>query len=136
MARDSDEFEGIDISGPWGGLRIGSGRGEPGDGGDPEVRAVRRRVRQKLDLYRNITWFVIVVGGLALLDWSTGGGWWVQWVAGIWGAFLVVQALSAFRVPTLWGREAEDRMVQQEMERRRGRVEVRHAPPDDVPPPH
>jgi fatty acid desaturase len=124
MVDDGDEFEGIDINGPWGGVRIGSGRVRDRDGGDVEVRRIRRRVRRRLDFYRHVATFAVVVGGLALLDWLTGGGWWVQWVAGIWGAILVLQFVGAFVSPALWGREVEERMVRRELERRRGRAAV------------
>ena len=129
MADDGDEFEGIDINGPWGGLRIGSGRYRDRDGGDRELRRIRRRVRQRLDFFRHVVTFAVIVGGLTLLDWLTGGGWWVQWVAGIWGAILLLQFIGAFISPMLWGREVEERMVRREVERRRGRSTV--LPPDD-----
>jgi len=134
MADDGDEFEGIDISGPWGGVRIGSGRPRIfGEGDvDPEYRAVRRRVRRRLEFYRHAATYVFIVGGLALLDWTTGGGWWVQWVAAIWGAFLALQFFSTFISPNLWGRDVEERMVRRELERRRGRVRVSR--PDEPPP--
>jgi len=131
MADDRDDFEGIDINGPWGGLRIGSGRLRSEFGGDPEYRHVRRRIRRRLEFYRHVVTFAFVVGGLALLDWATGGGWWVQWVAAIWGALLALQLLNTFVAPSLWGRDVEERMVQREMERRRGRATVAPPPPDD-----
>jgi hypothetical protein len=128
MADDGDDFEGIDISGPWGGVRIGSGRIRGGTGGefegDPEYRAVRRRVRRRLEFFRHVATYVVIVGGLALIDWLSGGGWWVQWIAGIWGGLLVLQFLTTFVSPLLWGREVEERMVRHELERRRGRVSV------------
>jgi hypothetical protein len=135
--RNQDDFEGIDINGPWGGIRVGSGGVRFGGGDwaddDPEVRAVRRRVRHRLEFYKQLCYFVIVVGGLALIDGATGGGWWVQWVAIIWGAFLAFQLLGTFVGPALWGREAEDRMVERELERRRGTVSVtRSAPPQSA----
>ncbi len=131
MADEHDDFEGIDISGPWGGVRIGSGRmrGRGDFGDDPEYRAVRRRVRRRLDFYRHVATYVLIVGGLALIDWLSGGGWWVQWVAGIWGAILVLQFFSTFVSPLLWGREVEERMVRRELARRRGRVSVMPSPP-------
>jgi hypothetical protein len=89
----------------------------PGDNGDAEAR-VRRRVRRKLKFYRNVTFFVVIVGGLALIDLATGGGWWVQWVAVIWGAILALDFLSTFVGPILWGRDVEERMVRRELERR------------------
>ena len=126
MSDEHDEFEGIDISGPWGGLRIGSGRIRNGGAfdPDPEYRRIRRRVRRRLDFYRHVMTYVLITGGLALLDWLTGGGWWVQWLAGIWGAVLVLQLFSTFVSPSLWGREVEERMVRRELERRRGRISV------------
>lgn len=137
MARDNDDFDGIDISGPWGGVRLGSsagGRGRDWDE-DAEVRAVRRRVRQRLDFVKNVGFFVLIVGGLALLDWATGGNWWVQWVAIIWGGFLVLQFVTTFAAPMLWGRDVEERMVQAELERRRGSVSVRAGRRSADPPP-
>lgn len=128
MVEDGDEFEGIDINGPWGGVRIGSGRYRDRDGGDAELRRIRRRVRQRLDFFRHVVTFAVIVGGLALIDYLTGGGWWVQWVAGIWGAILVMQFIGAFVSPMLWGREVEERMVRRELARRRGRAIV--TPPD------
>src|SRR5262249_42020004 len=119
-----DEFEGIDINGPWGGVRIGSGGYRGRDGGDVELRRIRHRVRQRLDFLRHAVTFAVIVGGLALIDWLSGGGWWVPWVAAIWGALLVLQFVGAFVSPVLWGREVEERMVQRELERRRGRVSV------------
>lgn len=137
MTRDHDEFEGIDISGPWGGVRIGSAGVRIGrdwdDGDDAEVRRIRRRVRRRLDFYRHIGTYAVVVGGMALLDGLTGGGWWVQWVAIIWGAFLALQFMSTFVSPNLWGRDVEERMVRRELERRRGRVTVTPPPPGDRP---
>jgi fatty acid desaturase len=131
---DDDEFEGIDVSGPWGGVRIGSGgrRGRAEDDGDREIRRIRRRVRARLDFYRHAVTYVVVVGAFAFLDWVTGGGWWVQWLAIIWGAILALQFFANFVTPMLWGREVEERMVRREVERRRGRVEVMPRPPDDV----
>jgi len=84
---------------------------------DPEVH-VRRRVRRKLRFYRDVTTFVVIVGALALIDWATPGGWWVQWVAIIWGGILALQFLRMFVAPTLWGLDVEERMVRRELERR------------------
>lgn len=91
-----------------------------------EVRQIRREVRQKLNFYRNVVTFVVVVGVLALIDWLTGGDWWVQWVAAIWGGLLLLDLLRIFVGPTLWGRNVEDRIVDRELQRRR-------YPPHDPP---
>ena len=132
MARHDDDFDGIDISGPWGGVRIGSGMRGGGEWDeDDDVRRIRRKVRRQLEFWRHLGTYVVVVGGLALLDWATGGGFWVQWVAAIWGAFLLLQFLTTFVTPNVWGRGVEERMVQRELEKRRGTVEVR--PPPRMP---
>ena len=134
--RARDDFEGIDINGPWGGIRIGSGGTRWGDDDwgddDRDVRRIRRRVRQKLDLYKNVAVFAIVVGGLFLIDLTWGDNWWVQWVAIIWGGILGLQFFGAFIAPAIWGRDAEERMVRREVERQRGRVHVAN-PPEDRP---
>ena len=139
MTQDDDEFEGIHISGPWGGVRIGSGGVRVGrefiHDDDREARAARRRVRDKLNFFRHVAYFVVIVGALALINLATGGSWWVGWVAAIWGGILALQFLSQFVAPNLWGREVEERMVARELERRRGRVHVTptstSAPPVD-----
>ena len=74
---------------------------------DVGVRAVRHRVRQKLRFYRSVAYFVVIVGALAIIDWATGPGWWVQSVAAIWGGILFLRSLNAFVAPNLWGPEAE-----------------------------
>ncbi len=81
-----------------------------------DEREIRRRIRRRLQLTREIGTYVLVVGLLTLIDWATGGGWWVQWVALIWGAFLAFRLLGEIGA-SLWGREAEDRMVQRELDR-------------------
>jgi hypothetical protein len=125
---DRDEFEGIDISGPWGGVRIGSGPrrdlDELDSDGDAEYRRIRRRVRQRLEFLRHLATYVMVVGVLFLIDWLWGEGWWVQWVAGIWGAILALQFFTTFISPHLWGKDVEERMVRRELERRRGKATI------------
>ena len=52
---------------------------------DHEVRRIRQRIRRRLAAVREVATYIVVVGCLALIDWATGDGWWVQWVALIWG---------------------------------------------------
>jgi hypothetical protein len=84
-----------------------------------------------LNFFRNVSYYVVIVGALALIDWATGGGFWVQWLAAIWGAFLLFEFLGTFVAPVLWGRETEDRMVERAVQRRRGRVHVDPPPRAD-----
>lgn len=88
---------------------------------DQAYRLARRRVRAKLNFYRHLATFVTVVGFLALIDWLTGGGWWVQWVAAIWGAILAFQAANTLIFPSIWSRETEERMIENEL-RKMGRT--------------
>jgi len=120
---ESDEpFEGVDIDSPVGRIRLGRGRGrrlrsEAGNA-DDAYSAARRRVRRRLRFYRDLTTYVILNLIFLAVDALTGGGFWVQWVAGIWGAFLLFDFLSAFVFPNLWGSEAERRMIERELGRR------------------
>ena len=124
---DDDEepqFEGLQIELPFITFRAGRrGLGLrvtiPDD--DDYYRRARRRVRSRLGFYRGLATYVAIVGGLALLDWLTDGGWWVQWPAGIWGALLVWHFLNTFVFSSLWGREAEQRMIEKELGRRQER---------------
>lgn len=60
--------------------------------------AQRTRVRRGLvDLGRHATSYIVAIGGMALLDFITGPGWWVQWPAMGWGIGLASHALSAMR---------------------------------------
>ena len=78
---------------------------------------VRRRVRRRLRFFRHAFTFVALNTVFFLLDWSTGGGYWVQWVALIWGIFLGWEFISNFVAPYLWGREMEERLIQRELRR-------------------
>ena len=141
MTRERDEFEGIDINGPWGGIRIGSGGVRMGkswddDWGDDDadLRRIRRRVRQRLDFYKNTAFFLLFCGVLIFLDVVTGeGASWSLVVTGVLGALLGLQFIGTFLAPAIWGRDAEERMVQRELERRRGRVDVSRPPREQQP---
>ena len=83
-----------------------------------EIRQIRHEVRRRLNFYRNVFTFVVVVGILAIINWLTSDYWWVAWVAGIWGGFLVLDFLRDFVGPLLWGRNVEDRIVERELKKR------------------
>ncbi len=89
-----------------------------------EYWAVRRRVRARLRFFRHAFTFLVVNGFFVLIDWATGGAGsgvnWAQWVALVWGAFLAWEFISKFVTPNLWGREAEERLIQRELRRRKG----------------
>ena len=88
-----------------------------------EYWSVRRRVRRRLRFVRHLFTYLALNGVFVLLDWSTGGSGsginWSQWVALVWGIFLAWEFISTFLAPQLWGREAEERMIERELRRRR-----------------
>ena len=96
---------------------VGDPSGTEGDE-RAEIRQIRNDVRRRLNFYRHVFTYMVVVSILAIIDWLTGGDWWVGWVAGIWGAFLILDFLRDFVGPLLWGRNVEDRIVKREMKRR------------------
>ncbi len=124
MTSDRDEEEstdGIRIDMPFGSFRVGRGAGGWRVGmneSDAYARA-RRRVRARLGFFRHIATYAAVMVAIAFIDLITGGGLsdFVLWVAGIWGAFLVWQAFNVFVFPSIWSRETEERMIQEEMRR-------------------
>jgi len=123
---EDEPFEGIDIDSPIGRIRMGRGRAgefqfETGSA-DYAYRRARRRVRRRLRFYRHLTTYLLLNLIFFGFDALTGGDYWVQWVAGIWGVFLAWDFLSAFVFPNLWGSEAERRMIERELRRREGRV--------------
>src|SRR3972149_10017653 len=89
-----------------------------------EYWAVRRRVRARLRFFRHLFTYVSLNSIFVLLDWWTGGpgtrGHWAPWVALIRGIFLGWEVVSNFVAPYLWGREAEERLIERDLRGRRG----------------
>lgn len=62
-------------------------------------RAVRR-VKQKRDFYAHVVIYFAVNTMLVLVWWMSGGGYpWFIWPAGIWGIFVVVNAIQVIFMP-------------------------------------
>ncbi len=117
---DDEGFEGVEFHTPVGSFRAGRGRGAGGDEGDESYRAARRRVRRKMAFYRHLSTFVTVVLGLLVIDIVTGPEeFWVQWVALVWGIILAAHFLNVFIFDDLMGRDAEQRMIERELHKRR-----------------
>lgn len=99
----------VDISG------LGSFADQDND--DPEVREARRRARRIASLIRHIALFAVVIAFLAAVDGLTGGGWWVHWVALVWGGIIALQLLGGLFGGIL-GRGLEERLFERELRRR------------------
>ena len=116
---DDEGFEGVEFDTPVGSFRAGRGRGSPED---EELREARKRVRRRMGLFRHVSTFVTVMAALLVIDVATGvDEFWVQWVALVWGAVLGVHFLNVYVFDSLLGREAERRMVEEELRKRQGR---------------
>ncbi len=138
MSKRDDDFVDFDLPFFRLHMRGGSGRrfvfGDTGDDEEADVIdmdrpasddywSVRRSVRKRLRFVRHLVTYLALNGVFVLLDWGTGGDGsginWAQWVALVWGVFLGWEFISSFVAPQLWGREAEERMIQRELRRRR-----------------
>ncbi|MCC7534739.1 MAG: 2TM domain-containing protein [Deltaproteobacteria bacterium] len=89
-----------------------------------EIAQHRREQRQAF-VYRAAL-YVVVVGALAALDYLTGGGWWVQWVALVGGVLLAIRAARLLRPETDIRRELDKRRRREQKERARKQREESH----------
>lgn len=120
---DDEGFEGVEFQTPVGSFRAGRGGSGWGDAReeDEDYRRARKRVRRLMAFYRHLSTYVTVILLLLLIDIVTGPkDFWVHWVAIVWGAILLIHFLNVFAFDQLLGREAEKRMIERELQRRRG----------------
>jgi hypothetical protein len=121
--QDDEGFEGVEFDTPVGSFRAGRGgrASGPNDEVGEDYRRARKRVRRLMAFYRHLSTYITVILLLLLLDIVTGPeDFWVHWVAAIWGAILLIHFLNVFAFDQLLGREAEKRMIERELQRRRG----------------
>ncbi len=117
--QDDEGFEGVEFDTPIGSFRAGRGRDRWEE--DDDTRAARKIVRRRMGLYRHLSTYVSVLALLLVLDIVTGPDeFWVQWVALVWGIFLAVHFLQVYVFDTVLGRDAERRMIEQEVRKRKG----------------
>jgi hypothetical protein len=77
----------------------------------------KKRVEDEEGFYIHLSIYVLVIVGLALIDFTTSGGWWSIWPAVIWGIAVAIHALAVFVFEGGIVRRWEDRKVHQYMER-------------------
>lgn len=88
---------------------------------DEQVSRARQRVRRLRDFYMHLAIYVVVMGGLALLNWAIWPNfWWVIFPAIGWGIGLVAHGVSVFFEDSLFGREWEERKTRELIEREAG----------------
>jgi hypothetical protein len=86
---------------------------------DPLMARARKRVALKLGLYTHALVFVLVNGGLFLINSLNGGGRWAHWPLLGWGLGLFIHAV--FTVIALQGDGLRERMVEREARKLRDR---------------
>ena len=119
---DDEGFEGIEIDMPVGSIRMGKGRG--GKRADAEFDddywRVRRRVRRVMGFYRHLATAVSVLLVILAFDLIFDpDDFFVQWVALVWGIILALHFLNVFAFDAFLGREAERRMIERQLRKRR-----------------
>ena len=117
---DDEGFEGVEFHTPIGSFRAGKGASAHDDVNE-EYRRARRRVRRVMGFYRHLSTYISVLLVLLVIDIVTGPDeFWVQWVALVWGIILALHFLNVWVFDSVLGREAEKRMIEQELRKRQG----------------
>lgn len=81
------------------------------------IRA-KERVEELKKFYSNLTSYVVVISGLAALNYYVDG-WrymWFLWAALGWGIGLLVHALATFNIMPFFGRDWEERKIKEFMD--------------------
>ena len=115
--QDDEGFDGVEFDTPIGSFRAG---GAAAHAGPATTRVPLDPAAQSAEAHGVLPHAAHLRLGarLALIDWATGGGWWVQWVALIGGVVVALRFLSIFVFDSLIGREAERRMIESELRKR------------------
>ena len=78
-------------------------------------REARHRAHQRMGFLRHLSIFVPVILLVLAIDVLTDDGWWIQWVAGIWGGILAIHFLYAFILDNLLGPSLERRIFEKQL---------------------
>jgi 2TM domain len=80
-------------------------------------REARHRAHRRMEFFQHLSVFVAVMILVLAIDVLTNGGWWIQWVAGIWGGILAIHYLFAFVVDDFLGPAMERRLTENQLRR-------------------
>ena len=84
---------------------------------EQHVEQARRRVRRLREFYVHAAVFVVIIGGLAALNWIVSPTfWWVAFPAIGWGVGLGAHAVSVFFEDSLLGSAWEERKTRELVE--------------------
>lgn len=85
---------------------------------DTRYQRARERVAALKGFYTHLAVFILVNAGLLSINLlATPGNWWFHWPLLGWGIGLAAHALAVYGAVGRWGREWEERMIREEMER-------------------
>jgi hypothetical protein len=73
----------------------------------------RRRVAAMKDFYGHLTVYAVVNAGLFAIDALSPGDWWFQWPLSGWGVAVAAHWVSVFAAPRRFGREWEQRKIEE-----------------------
>jgi two-component system LytT family sensor kinase len=92
---------------------------------EEHIAHARKRVRRLRDFYVHGAIYVVVIGGIAVLNWIVNPTfWWVAFPAVGWGIGLAAHAVSVFFEDSLFGAAWEERKTC-ELLQREGRQSLR-----------
>lgn len=87
---------------------------------DESIVQARKRVHRLREFYMHFAIYIVVIGGIALLNWFLSPTfWWVAFPAVGWGIGLTAHAVSVFFEDSLLGPEWEERKTQELLARSR-----------------
>ena len=85
---------------------------------DERVERARKRVRELRGFYIHVAIYVVVIAGIAMINWiTTPGYWWVVWPMIGWAIGLGAHAVSVIFEGSLLGPEWEDRKTREILSR-------------------
>jgi hypothetical protein len=81
---------------------------------DKELARARRRVSELRGFYVHLAIYVVVITGIALINWVTNPDyWWVVWPMIGWGIGIGAHAVAVFFEGSLLGPEWEERKTRE-----------------------
>jgi hypothetical protein len=101
---------------------------------DDRLQRARKRVRALREFYVHAAIYVVVICGLAAINWITSPGyWWVVWPMLGWGIAVAAHAVSVFFEGSSLGAEWEERKTRELMQQM-GPVERTNPEPQQAAP--
>ncbi len=80
-------------------------------------REARHRAHRRMEFLQHLSVFVPVMLLVLAIDVLTSDGWWIQWVAGIWGGILAIYFLFAYVLDDLLGPAMYQRLTENQLRR-------------------